>query len=928
MHAGTAAAAAAATSGAGGLWLFSYNKENFGYDAGMRFGRFTMSRTFANAQVAQYREDIHGICETTISKMDTWQTVTTLFLAVAAALSCAGRIGMHGAAPPGWLCALFSGCIFMSVMFNGLSLWLSMHASLRAQAAAVSLLTRKVRLPIPSLAQLDQARVFGSAYEKQEFRDIFRVPFMRHPQEAPDMPSAEKEEDKGKKPKKNKNKPAQEEVHDPQKEFASTARDTVPSWIHDEAIVDKGGGFSKPGEAPVHEAQEQPEHFRLLMQAQEEWRDYDVYARVSMLYGVVSFLYAVTYYCIGTAIAELRGFWVMWTLPMVFMCAQCLILRLDILKSGSHVLPNAEFIGHLAPFAACAANTLEYRYYYSEANTGVTWCLVCLAFFCHLVMALRMFDLARPASCPAGEMPEEPGKQWWPASWQVPLAFTKHLWFITPPKKLEDKQHCLLHEMEDMAAHGGGVGTCRRRKPRKAAPPPERGAGGSVERSYSGSLRVQAELKRRNDLPWRLLRIAVFTAAGQWSFMLIATGVEVVLGPESLLKPPGEPPWIRDTKYRSYTPENVHLSSSGGLPGDYRLFAASTAHYPGEEHEPSSGEHGEHGEHEEHGHDAHGAHRRLGGHLGGRSGGHLSGRAAALQRLLELAPLLGELADEVGGNEEPAAVNAMNVVSEPVAPAGGFLGAGPDVRRVEWPQLFEPQHLACGPAGGEAAGQVLALTGRGFGALVPARGPGAEGATDAEPFALEGASHHGKIAGAAWTREGLELVTALGGLLRCPGHAPAAGAWTCGPSPHPPLVLPAGAQLLTAAIRAAEAEGAEPLLALVFKHLPGAAQLFGATGGSWIPRGEVHLPPAAGGLPSLSFDREALLVSTGAGEVHRRALSAAAASARHPAPAGVHGGYRFRAACATPGMGLLRLALRRADGSQEAPWRPELVMSP
>ena len=38
-----------------------------------------------------------------------------------------------------------------------------------------SLLTRKVRLPIPSMAQLDAARSFGSAFEQQKFGDIFRV---------------------------------------------------------------------------------------------------------------------------------------------------------------------------------------------------------------------------------------------------------------------------------------------------------------------------------------------------------------------------------------------------------------------------------------------------------------------------------------------------------------------------------------------------------------------------------------------------------------------------------------------------------------------------------------------------------------------------------------------------------------------------------
>ncbi len=36
----------------------------------------------------------------------------------------------------------------------------------------------------------------------------------------------------------------------------------------------------------------------------------------------IRYLHAVTYYACGTAIVELRGFWVMWTMPLVFMTAQ------------------------------------------------------------------------------------------------------------------------------------------------------------------------------------------------------------------------------------------------------------------------------------------------------------------------------------------------------------------------------------------------------------------------------------------------------------------------------------------------------------------------------------------------------------------------------------------------------------------------------
>jgi len=912
MHAGTAAAAAAGASGAGGAWLFSYNKENFGNDAGMRFGRFMMARGNANAQVAQYREDIAGITGMTVSKMDAWQTVTTLFLAVGAALSCAGRIGMHGCAPPGWYCALFSGSIFMSIMFNGTSLWLSMHASLRAQCAATSLLTRKVRLPIPSMGQLDQARVFGSTFEKQELRDIFRVPFMRHPHDAPDMPTPEAEGEGAKKSK--KTKATKDAKLDPHHEFGSTARDTVPSWIRDEVVVDKGDGFMGARDGELHEPGETPDHFKLLMKAQEEWRDYDVYARITMLYGVVSFLYAVTYYAVGTAIAELRGFWVMWSMPMVFLTAQTLVLRLDILRDGHHRLPNAELFGSLAPYFAVAACSLEYRYYYSEAQKAVTWGLALLAFFAHLVMNLRMLDLAWPDQSPRVDMPEEPGKQWWPASWKVPRAFTKNLWFITPPKKLEDGQHCLLHEMQDMAVHGGGISACRRRRsPAKAQPPAMSQESGAGE-AYSGASPFgEFGMKRANDLPWQLTRVVILTACLQWIFVMFTTSAEIILGPESLLKPPGEPPWIRDTKYRSWGPEKIHLSSAGALPSDYRLFAASTARYTDDESTDSHS-------------DAHGAtdahHRRL-------EKANLSQESAAFEELLKLVPALGELADKIQGGEAYHAAGdglaqAPSASSALPAPQSGFMAPASKVQSIVWPSLFEPRHLLCGP---HTDSPVIALTPRGVGALVNMglqTANTAEQSFTAEPFALEGLGQWGPLAGAARTQRGLQLLTTTGKLLHCAGHqVPAGGAWPCQESEHPQLPVPAGSELISAAFAEdAKAASANPLVALVFKNMPEIAALYRAVAGSWHPVGEVHVPPGLGSHSSLGFDGlETLLVTGATGEVHRRHL-AGGAPALHPAPAGASS-REFRSACALPEGQIMRLALRQMDAS--APWGPELI---
>merc|ERR1719210_2388393 len=99
----------------------------------------------------------------------------------------------------------------------------------------------------------------------------------------------------------------------------------------------------------AHQESEEPAHFKLLMQAQEEWRDYDVYARISMLYGVCSFLYATCYYGIGTTISELRGFWVMWSMPMVFMTAQALILHSTFYAQGCTVCQGLSILATWLP---------------------------------------------------------------------------------------------------------------------------------------------------------------------------------------------------------------------------------------------------------------------------------------------------------------------------------------------------------------------------------------------------------------------------------------------------------------------------------------------------------------------------------------------------------------------------------------------------
>jgi len=427
------------------------------------------------------------------------------------------------------------------------------------------------------------------------------------------------------------------------------------------------------------------------------------------------------------------------------------------------------------------------------------------------------------------------------------------------------------------------------------------------------------------DLPWQLTRIAIITVAAVWSYMLLMTMIEAGLGPASALKPPGEPPWIRDQKRRHAEAGWVHLSNEP-LRGDYRLHSASsTAHYSG------GAGHG----------------RRL---AVGAAGGKRSDVAAvALQDLSKVLQKVRQLADvhegqgPAHGGGEPGGyfpqLRAMNSAEKPptttaVARPDFLAPPAPLAERVSWPAFFEPQHLACRPrTDGSSATDIVALTPRGFAAMATVGGSEDLDAawTKARPFALSGIGDFGPLAGATWTRQGLLVVTRSGRLLQCPGSAPAdSGEWACEEDPAVRLPLPAGAQLLSAAVAAPGGGGgvslAGRLVALVDSSLPRAVLLFReeGRGAAWSQAGEVHLPPGGrgDGHARVGASDSELLVVFGDGEVHRRPLRDGRAAA-HPAPAGTPS-HEYQAACALPSGGLVRLALRQTGKNADSAWVPEV----
>jgi len=960
----------------------------------------------------------------------------------------------------------------------------------------------------------------GSGFEKQRLGDMFRVPFLPHPEAVPDpaQDSSGDSEDgltrahdgiDGKKTIKTskrrsksadsyskvdkvvknlKKKSGLSEMPHMRDHWGSTNRNTVPSWIRDEQVLRSmgNGGMPYGTVGGVGDPHETPEHFKLFAQAQMEWWPFDVYSRVAMLYAASNFLWAVSYYVIGTAMSELRGFWIAWSCPGIFVVAQVLIFKLDVLPTGGNqYFPYLEWAGHISPFFTVAALTLDFRWTYTRTSMVVMWALVLCSYAGKFLMMVRFWDIANPDTEEQLEMVEMPGKSWFPKTWRVPSAFARTMWIIAPPKQLEKGKHDMLHEMQALSATNGGVnnvggsaGSSMRQRGGRGkgaasagAANPSGGGGArtfgqlqhqvaTVDRNFegwfqqdtwqqvspdgqqeltnlhnsfsvvkqqvvhatgggyepgAGSSKYDAPLssslsedriwelsgllagideglinvekgqtasapsagfgrespfstpgfKQAAKEPWQLLRAAIFVAAFGYFWCFFAAMAEALMGTRAgLLKPPGEPPWIRDVKNRHLSEGYIHLSSDP--PGmDHGFAPACPRGFCGNLQAPRYQD----------GHDrpagsleAAGIHppvddagRRL-----LEEQAETDNTAAAFENLLETLPkllwfggaLLGKNLDEdvvkpwdwstglIQGETRQIPL-IIDKASPAPTPTQDFLLPTSKVAahspvRIAWPGLFEPKHLTCGPVVNGGVGSdpvhtaIAAITAHGFGTIVRL-GVAASGMDETvEKFALQGVLHLGPLVGASWNAGGLQIVSRTGRLAECAGHSPVDGEWRCLADMHAGIPMPNGARLAAAAVASPAAaanidESATRFVAVAFEGSSGRVALFACTGKReacvWRPAGDVRVPPAAR-ITSLAFVGDALLVTTSDGRIHRRRLRSHGSAVTLPtfASAGAPGSSReWQASCGFASGGMARLALGRQEN--EPTWRPELFLN-
>ncbi|CAJ1366504.1 unnamed protein product, partial [Effrenium voratum] len=160
-----------AAIGLGAKELFAYNRESYKFDQDQRLEREVLRLEMQVKRFELFREDVRDLVELTVGRMDVYHLVGALFLEFCVTFFCEGRVQAN--APP-FILALFllsNACAFVYLL---LAVWLSMHASIASHSFGVRLLTRFVRLPIPSPSQISCLSRRLADFERQGLENVLR----------------------------------------------------------------------------------------------------------------------------------------------------------------------------------------------------------------------------------------------------------------------------------------------------------------------------------------------------------------------------------------------------------------------------------------------------------------------------------------------------------------------------------------------------------------------------------------------------------------------------------------------------------------------------------------------------------------------------------------------------------------------------------
>jgi len=368
MVLGEAAAAAVGTTGVTAAGMFSYNRENFMFDREQRQKQEIQTLNMRLNQSDVWREDVRDMVGLTEKKMDVYMVVTALHVGFNLALFTEGRFEMG---TPQWLVWLYGLALTGAFMFQLLSLWLAMHASVVAQGSSVRLLTQFVRPALPSWEQVEAMRTYAAAFEGVTTSSMFRVPILQTVSEGFAGGPGGHARREGKCP----------------------SREATDPW-----------GLERRGD-DIYELQRNPlpvlRHAKLVKEAAKQWQAYDAFARASMTLGTILQLHALSYYIIGYVLVMDGSPWAAWSSVACFLGAASMLMRLDVsMTSCEDIVAQILLFG--GPTLACvaAADWATYDYMIQQ----VALYILPLVFLMHTMFMLFFVRLCQVAAQPGGAM--------------------------------------------------------------------------------------------------------------------------------------------------------------------------------------------------------------------------------------------------------------------------------------------------------------------------------------------------------------------------------------------------------------------------------------------------------------------------------------------------------------------------------------------
>eukprot|EP00931_Biecheleriopsis_adriatica_P092096 TRINITY_DN6591_c1_g1_i1.p1 TRINITY_DN6591_c1_g1~~TRINITY_DN6591_c1_g1_i1.p1 ORF type:complete len:1166 (-),score=200.90 TRINITY_DN6591_c1_g1_i1:144-3548(-) len=370
-----------AAIGLGAKELFTYNRESYKFDQDQRLERELLRMEMQVKRFELFREDVRDLVELTVGRMDVYHLVGALFLEFCVSFFCEGRVQAN--APP-FILSLFllsNACAFVYLL---LAVWLSMHASIASHSFGVRLLTRFVRLPIPSPQQITSLSSRLADFEAQGLSNVLRLPAVQKTHEwqspeaeaqgsgAADAPSTAAEASGAGRPALEAS--SSESQHPmpstapqsfgPQGSASQDVRSSVleQNVYRQEDQGRKGNHLLGNGEMPFigEDALLRPAgapglHVQLFRRLQAKWQCYDAYCRVCMALGVNQILQGLSYYSIVHTLVENRSPSCGYALLFIFQAAAFAIAVLDISGLRRRALLAVQAVGTLPALLAAQA---------------------------------------------------------------------------------------------------------------------------------------------------------------------------------------------------------------------------------------------------------------------------------------------------------------------------------------------------------------------------------------------------------------------------------------------------------------------------------------------------------------------------------------------------------------------------------------------